>query len=40
MAGDVHSDLSGKCEFQRNEKWNDRGPESLLENEETNPCGT
>jgi len=40
VAEDVHWDLSGKCEFKRNEKWYDHVPESLLENEDTNPCGT
>ena len=40
MAGDDHWDLSGKCEFKRNEKGYDHVPESLLENEDTKPCGT
>ena len=40
MAGDVHWDLSGKCEFKRNEKWCDHIPEGLLDNEDTNPRGT
>jgi len=40
VAGDVHWDLSGKYEFKPNEKWHDHVPESLLENEDTNPCGT
>ena len=40
MAGDVHWDLSGKYECKRNEKWYDHVPESLLENEDTNPGGT
>ena len=38
MAGDVHWDLSGKCEVKRNVEWYDHVPESLLENEDTNPC--
>ena len=40
MAGGVRWDLSGKCEFERNEKWYDHVPESVLENEDANPCGT
>ena len=40
MAGGVHWDLSGKCEFKENEKWCDHVLESLLENEDTNPYGT
>ena len=40
MAGHVHWDLSGKFEVKRNEKWYDHVPQSLLENEDTNPCGT
>ena len=40
MAGGVRWDLSGKCEFERNEKRCDRVPESVLENEDTNRCGT
>ena len=40
MAGDVHWDLSGKCEFKRSEKWYNHVPESVLENEDTSPCGT
>ena len=40
MAGEVHWDLSGKFEVKRNEKWYDHVPESLLENEDTNPCRT
>ena len=40
MAGGVRWDLSGKCECERNEKWYDRVPESVLENEDTNCCGT
>lgn len=41
MAGRVRWDLAaGKCEFERNEKWYDHVPESVLENEDTNPCGT
>ena len=40
MAGGVHWDLSGKCEVKRNKKQYDHVPESLLENEDTNPCGT
>ena len=28
--------LSGICEFERNEKWYDRVPESVLENEDIN----
>ena len=40
MAGGVHWDLSGKCEFERNEKWYDRVPESVLGNEDTNRCRT
>ena len=40
MAGEVHWHLSGKCEFERNGKWYDHVPESVLENEDTNPCGT
>ena len=39
MAGEVHWDLSGKCEFKRNAKWYDNVPERVLENEDTNPCG-
>ena len=39
MAGGVRWDLSGKCEFERNEKWYDHAPESVLENEDTNRCG-
>ena len=31
MVGDVHWDLSGKCEFKRSEKWYNHVPESLLE---------
>ena len=40
MAGEVHWDLSGKFEVKRNEKWYDHVPESLLANEDTNPCRT
>ena len=40
MAGGVRWDLSGKCEFERNEKWYDHVPESVLENEDTNRGGT
>ena len=40
MAGGVRWDLSGKCECELNEKWYDRVPESFLENEDTNRCGT
>ena len=40
MAGGVLWELSGKCEFKRNGKWCDHVPESLLENEDTNPCWT
>ena len=31
--------LSGKYKFERNEKWYDHFPESVLENEDANPCG-
>ena len=40
MAGDVHWDLSRKYEFKGNEEWYDHVPESVLENEDTNPCET
>ena len=40
MAGGVRWDFSGKSEFERNEKWYDHVPESVLENEDTNRCGT
>ena len=40
MAGGVRWDLSAKCGIERNEKWYDHVPESLLENEDTNPCET
>ena len=39
MAGEVHWDLSGKCDLKRNEKWYDHFPECVFENEDTNPCG-
>ena len=40
MAGGVPWDPSGKCEFERNEKWYDHVSENVLENEDTNRCGT
>ena len=40
MAGHVHWDLSGKFEVKRNEKWYDHVRQSVLENEDTNLCGT
>ena len=32
MARAIHWDLSGKCGFERNERWYDHVPESVLEN--------
>ena len=40
MAREVHWDLLGKFEVKRNEKCCDHVSESLLENEDRNPCGT
>ena len=34
MARAIHWDLSGKCGFGRNERWYDRVPESVLENDD------
>ena len=33
MARAVHRDLSGKCDFDRNGKWDNHVPESVLGNE-------
>ena len=33
VAGAIHWDLSGKCGFDRNDKWHNHVPESVLENE-------
>ena len=34
MARTIHWDLSGKCGFERNERWYDHVPESVLENDD------
>jgi len=34
VARAIHWDLSGKCGFERNERWYDHVPESVLENDD------
>ena len=34
MATAIHWDLSGKCGFERKERWYEHVPESVLENED------
>ena len=34
MARTIHWDLSGKCGLERNERWYDHVPESVLENDD------
>ena len=40
VARAFHWDLSGKCGFDRNDKWYNNVPESVLENEKYESFGT